>query len=158
MTIIAKSSSEALRRMFLGLILLGIVGLIVELFLLKHTDSFNQWIPLILLGIGLVSTLSVWLKSNVFTIRVFRIVMIVFVAAGVLGVYLHYHGNVEWAHERNPDLHGLSLLWKAVRGATPALAPGSLAQLGLLGLILAWSESRLRPEPTTDRSNSGEYR
>ncbi len=30
---------------------------------------------------------------------------------------------------------GLVLLWRSLRGATPALAPGALAQLGLLGLI-----------------------
>ena len=33
----------------------------------------------------------------------------------------------------DPALHGLDLFWSALRGATPALAPGAMAQLGLIG-------------------------
>lgn len=124
----------------LVLIVVGIVGLIAELLLLDHTESFNQWIPLVSLGLGLVATLGVWLRPTTSTFRVFKVIMIGFVAAGLLGVYLHYAGNVEWAHERDPGLSGLPLVWKALKGATPALAPGALAQLGLLGLIFAWTQ------------------
>ncbi|MEO8577214.1 MAG: hypothetical protein ABI556_10960 [Gemmatimonadales bacterium] len=129
----------SLGRMMLALVIIGIVGLIAELFLLGHTESFNQWIPLISLAAGLIATIAVWLRPNRSTLSAFKIVMYVFVAAGLLGVYLHFAGNVEWAHERDPDLGGLQLVWKALKGATPSLAPGALAQLGLLGLIFAWS-------------------
>ena len=61
-----------------------------------------------------------------------------FLAAGLLGIYLHYAGNAEFEIERTPELSGLRLLWKALRGATPALAPGALAQLGLLGFIYTY--------------------
>lgn len=130
----------SLGNMLLALILFGAIGLIAELLLLDHTDSFNQWIPLVSLGLGLIATIAVWLKPTAATFRVFKIIMLLFVGAGLLGVYLHYAGNVEWAHERDPSLGGLPLVWKALKGATPSLAPGALAQLGLLGLIFAWSQ------------------
>ncbi len=127
--------------MLLGLIVVGATGLIAELFLLEHTESLNQWIPLISLAAGLVATIAAWLKPNPTTLGVFTIIMVVFVAAGLFGVYLHYAGNVEWALERDPSMSGLPLIWKALKGATPAFAPGALAQLGLLGLIFAWSQT-----------------
>ena len=65
--------------------------------------------------------------------------MAAFLGAGLLGVYLHFAGNVEFAIERTPELRGFALVWKALRGATPALAPGALAQLGLLGLIYTYT-------------------
>ena len=130
-----------LGQMMLGLVVLGIIGLLAELLLLDHIESFNQWIPLISLGIGLFATIAVWLKPTRTTLLVFKASMAAFVAAGLLGVYFHFAGNVEWAQERDPDLRGLPLVWKALKGAVPSLAPGALAQLGLLGLIFAWSRS-----------------
>jgi hypothetical protein len=64
--------------------------------------------------------------------------MVIYLIVGALGVYFHIRGNVEFALERDPSLSGLRLLWKALRGATPALAPGALAQLGLLGLLYTY--------------------
>ena len=125
----------------LALIVIGIAGLIAELLLLDHIESFNQWIPLISLAAGLIATVAVWLRPNSGTLTTFKTIMYVFVAAGLLGVYFHFAGNVEWALERDPDLSGLPLIWKALKGATPSLAPGALAQLGLLGLIFAWNNS-----------------
>jgi hypothetical protein len=136
------------RRLLLGLVLLGICGLIAELLLLGHTESFSQWMPLMSLAAGLVATIAVWVRPGATTVGAFRIIMFVFVAAGLLGVYFHFAGNIEWALERDPELSGLSLIWKALKGATPSLAPGALAQLGLLGLIFAWTQ------PDTQSSSS----
>ena len=136
----------------LALIVIGIVGLIAELLLLDHTESFNQWIPLISLAAGLIATIAVWRGPNSTTLAAFKIIMYVFVAAGLLGVYFHFAGNVEWAHERDPDLGGLTLVWKALKGATPSLAPGALAQLGLLGLIFAWSSPETKRNGTENSS------
>jgi hypothetical protein len=59
------------------------------------------------------------------------------VVAGLVGLVLHFRGNLEFEREDDPSLRGLRLIWKALRGATPTLAPGALAQLGLLGLVWA---------------------
>jgi hypothetical protein len=127
----------SLRQMLLALVLVGIAGLIVELLLLGHYDSLTQWIPLAMLGAGLASTIAVVMRESRGTVRTFQLVMGMFVLGGVLGLYFHLNGNVEWALERNPDLGGMQLVWKALRGAVPTLAPGALAQVGLIGLI--WS-------------------
>lgn len=132
-----------LRRLLLWLVVLGILGLAAELVLLEHTEDRLQWIPLVALGIGLVLSVAVALRPGRPVLRAFQAVMAAFVAAGVLGVYLHYRGNVEFELESDPALGGAKLLWAALHGATPALAPGALAQLGLLGLVLTYRHPAL---------------
>jgi hypothetical protein len=128
----------SLRQLLLALVLIGIVGLEIELALLRHAESFTQWIPHVALLIGLLITVAVYFRPGTATLRAFQIVMWIFLVVGGLGLYLHFRGNVEFARERNPALHGAMLIWKALRGATPALAPGALAQLGLLGLVYTY--------------------
>ncbi|MEO8579889.1 MAG: hypothetical protein ABI469_06555 [Gemmatimonadales bacterium] len=130
--------SESLRRLVLALVVVGIVGLWVELLLLRHAESATQLIPHVALGIGLASTVAVYFRPEPMTLRIFQVVMLIFLITGALGVYLHLRGNVEFALERDPTLTGAKLIWKALRGASPALAPGALAQLGLLGLVFTY--------------------
>jgi hypothetical protein len=125
----------------------------VELALLRHADSFTQWIPHVTLFIGLLSTAAVYFRPGPGTFRVFQIVMLIFLIVGILGVYLHFRGNVEFALERYPSLTGLKLVWKALRGATPALAPGALAQLGLLGLVFTYRHPALAGVNEREREN-----
>ncbi len=143
----------SLRQLLLALVLLGIVGLEVELALLKHAESLTQWIPHVTLIVGLLSTLAVYVRPGASTLRTFQVVMLIFVVVGALGLYLHYRGNVEFALERNPSLSGASLIWKALRGATPALAPGALAQLGLLGLLYSYRHPALAGGSAHDGQN-----
>jgi hypothetical protein len=124
-------------------VLFGIVGLEVELALLRHADSFSQWIPHICLLVGLIVTTAVYFRPTRGVLRVFQVLMVLYLVIGALGVYLHFRGNLEFATERDPSLSGLRLVWKALRGATPALAPGALAQLGLLGLLYTYREPTL---------------
>jgi hypothetical protein len=69
------------------------------------------------------------------------------VVAGAVGVYLHLDGNYEWALERNSSMRGGELAWEILSGATPALAPGALAQLGLLGLAFTFRHPALARRP-----------
>ena len=149
----AAFMNASLRQLLLAVILLGIVGLQIELALLKHAESLTQWIPHVALMIGLLSTLAVYVRPAVATLRVFQAVMLIFLIVGALGVYLHLQGNVEFALERTPSLSGTALIWKALRGATPALAPGALAQLGLLGLLYAYRHPALAGGNAHDRQN-----
>jgi hypothetical protein len=137
------------RQLLLALVLIGIVGLAVELALLRHAESFSQWIPHVTLFVGLLTTAAVYYRPGPRTLRVFQVMMIVFLIVGALGVYFHLHGNVEFAQERYPSLSGVRLLWKALRGASPALAPGALAQLGLLGLLYGYKHPALTRNNTS---------
>jgi hypothetical protein len=44
----------------------------------------------------------------------------------------------------SPDVTGWPLFWEAIRGATPALAPGAMVQLGLIGLAFTIRHPALR--------------
>jgi hypothetical protein len=140
--------NQALRRLLLAVLALGLAGTAIELVLLEHDESLLQLLPLVLIAIGLaVIACHVFMKSRL-TVHLMRITMAAFVAAGVLGMVLHYQGNVEFQKELDPSLAGLSLFLKAIRSkAPPALAPGMLVQLGLLGLVVT-SQGRDRRDKT----------
>jgi hypothetical protein len=139
---------QPLRQLLLAVVALEIVGLQVELALLKHAESLTQWIPHVALMVGLLATAIVYFRPASWTLKLFRAIMLAFLAVGALGVFLHLNGNVEFALERDPSLSGLSLSWKALRGATPALAPGALAQVGLLGLLYGYRHPALTGHST----------
>ena len=136
-----------LRGLLLALVGVAALGLLAELVLLEHYESAWQYTPLILLGLALVAAAVVARRPSLASVRFFQAVMLLCVAAGLVGVFLHYDGNVEFELERDPLLRGVALLWEAARGATPALAPGAMAQLGLLGLVYTYRHPALRREP-----------
>lgn len=133
-----------IRRLLLAVLLFGMVGTVVELLLLGHTEETQQWIPLGVLGIGLVSTLILTIRPTRRAVVAFRLTMVLFVVASLAGLYFHYRGNVEFELEMYPSITGLELFHKAVTGATPALAPGTLAWFGLAGLATTWRHEAMR--------------
>jgi FtsH-binding integral membrane protein len=135
---------SVLRRILLAVLLVGIAGLTAELLLLEHYEDVWQWTPLALLAAGLVAGAAVALRPGRGVLLAFRAVMALYIVAGALGAYLHLQGNAEFERESDPAITGTALLWASLRGATPALAPGALAQLGLLGLALAYRHPALR--------------
>ena len=139
--------ASALRRVLLGIVLIGTVGLSLELLLLEHFESFWQWTPLALLAVVLVAGAVLAVRPSRVAVQIFQALMVLCVAAGVLGVYLHYSGNAEFELEREPLRRGLDLFWESLRGATPALAPGAMSQLGLLGLAYTFRHPALRRSP-----------
>lgn len=137
------ADAAPLRPVLLGLTLLVSAGLLAELALLEHTASVWQWLPFGGLGLGLVSGALVAARPGRRSLLLFRGAMLVVLALGVLGLYLHYVGNVAFEREMEPSADGLYLVWGALRGATPSLAPGAMAQVALLGLLYTWRHPRL---------------
>lgn len=133
-----------IRRLLLALVLFGIMGLALELLLLEHFESIWQWVPLVVLGAGFANGIAVAVRPTHLTIRTFQALMALCIGTALLGLYLHYDGNVEFEREMDASARGLDLFWRSLRGATPALAPGAMAQIGLLGLILAYRHPALR--------------
>ncbi len=128
-------AASLIRRLLLALVAVGSLGLGAELVLLEHYEEWQQWLPLVGLGAGLIALVALIARPSRATVRLFQAIMATFVVLGAVGVSLHYSGNVEFELEMAPEAGGLALVWNALRGATPALAPGALAQIGLLGLI-----------------------
>jgi hypothetical protein len=127
------------RRALLGVFLVGTIGAGADLFLLEHFEDKLQLIPLALLGLALIVLLWHVIHRGPASLRGLQILMILFVIAGFLGLVLHYQGSSEFQLEVNPDLSGLELFSKAIRAkAPPALGPGAMINLGLLGLAYAY--------------------
>lgn len=134
------------RRLLLALVIFGSVGLLAELFLLEHYEAAVQWVPVALLALGILSGVALWVRPNRRTVRLFRWLMGGLVLASLVGIVLHFGSNAAFEKEMDPAIGGLALVWYALRGATPALAPGALAQLGIIGLILVYRHPALGAE------------
>lgn len=132
-----------IRLMLLALVVLGSLGLALELLLLEHFEDTPQLVPLILLGAAIVASVALYVRPSRLTVRAFQGVMVALIAGAAAGLYLHYRGNVEFEMEMDAALRGFTLVWAALRGATPTLAPGALAQIGIIGLILTYRHPRL---------------
>ena len=123
--------------------MLGVVGTGAELLLLGHTEDLWQWVPLVLMAASLVMLGWRAVARGARSLRVFRGTMILLVLSGVVGLWLHYDGNAEFELEMYPDLQGFELFRESVTGATPTLAPGTMLELGLLGLLYTYRHPAL---------------
>lgn len=123
-----------IRSWLLLILLFGILGAGCELLLLGHFESAPQWIPLVLLAAGAIVLCWHAALPSVASVRALQGTMTLFLFAGVIGVGLHYDGNVEFEREMYPTMGGFELVRRSVTGATPVLAPGTMALLGLIGL------------------------
>lgn len=140
----------SLRRGLLLIFVLGTVGLGAELLLLGHFEEWRQQVPLVLLVLGLILLAARMLYRGAIILRLFRWTMLTFVLGGLAGLWLHLSANMEFELEMYPTLSGLELLSKALGGAMPALAPGALVQLGLIGFLYTHHHPALRREQTKE--------
>lgn len=146
--------ANRLRSFLLVLFVFGLLGAGGELLLVGHTEDFRQWIPLILMSLSLLILVWRLVDRTRASLRIFQGTMILFVASGLVGLFLHYRANAEFELEMYPALKGLALFWKAIKGTTPpTLAPGTMIQLGLLGLAYTYRHPSL-VDSTKDRTYS----
>lgn len=147
------AASPRYRQLILLLIAVGAVGLLTELLLLEHFEDPWQWAPVVSLVLTIIATAVVAIRPTAATLRAFQVVMIACVVFGAIGVVLHIKGNVEFELEGKPDLRGWRLYREALMGAVPALSPGALAQLGLLGLLYAYRHPVLTSRPSSSQES-----
>jgi hypothetical protein len=146
-----------IRAMLLMIFILGSVGSAAELLLLNHFESLLQWIPLLLILVSFVVLGWHAVRRTPASTRAIQGTMIAFIAAGFAGFYFHYQGSAEFKLESNPSLAGWRLFWEAIRGkAPPALAPGVMIQLGLIGLAYTYRHPALLASTKTKLNSEGE--
>lgn len=137
-----------LRAALAAIFYFGAIGTIAELVLLGHFEKALQFTPtaaLLLAGAALGAAL---LRPTARALYLVRWTMALLAAVGALGIVFHYRANMQLELEMEPDLGGLRLVWLALRGGTPALAPGLMAQIGLIGLLYTLGHPALERAPS----------
>ena len=109
----------AIRRVILGVLLLGMTGLLAELALLGHYEDVEQWIPLAVLAAGLVSLMLQLAHPRAWTLLIVRLSMALFIVSGLLGMYFHYRGSREFQLEMDPSMSGTTMVWKVLQAKSP---------------------------------------
>jgi hypothetical protein len=145
---IEDSTTTNLRRFALALAAVGIIGTLAELTLVKHYASKDQLIPYVLLGLSAVGLVAVMLRPSAFVLRAFQVVMVVTVLGSGIGMFEHLKANAHNAGA-TPDSESIpatpSAILAGIEGFAPLLAPGVLAQVGLLGLAFTYRHPNFRP-------------
>jgi hypothetical protein len=134
---------ETWRKLGLALLVFGIAGVLLELYLLEHFEDTPQWTPIALLGVGLLVGPWVVVKPGRAAVRALQGLMALYVGSGAVGIYFHLKANVEFELELHASAAGMDLVMESLRGAMPALAPGTMVQLGLLGLLMTFRHPAL---------------
>ena len=132
------------RRILLAVLLLGMLGTVAELLLIGHDEDVKQLVPIVLIGLALAVVAWHGVRPGAATVLALRFTMLFFVLSGVVGVVLHFRANMEFQLDIDPSMAATDLFWKVMRAtAPPALAPGTMIQLGLLGLVYTYRHPAL---------------
>lgn len=135
----AEPLLSRIRGFVLGALVLGIVGTGAELLVAGHTEDALQWAPLILLLLSVIALAWHAAVRSAASVRLLKAIMILFILAGAVGLVVHWQGKMEFKREMDPSLSGAKLFLEAMKSQSPpALAPGVLIQLALLGLTYTY--------------------
>ena len=134
-----SATLAALRNILLGILVVGVVGVGVELLLLEHFEEPLQFVPFALAAAGIVTVVAVLLQPSRRRLRALRIVMLLCAVSGVVGSVLHLRANVEFELEIAPTKSVGDVLWKALRGGSPLLAPGVMILVAALASAATYS-------------------
>jgi hypothetical protein len=148
------TSPDSRGRALLALFLFGSGGSLAELVLLEHVDSATQWVPLALLAAGVLASGALLVLARgaahvsqpgtsvpanrprfVRAKGAWTLLLALYVVAGPIGITLHLKGNLEFERELDATLGGFALWREVLMGATPALAPGAMTLLGIVGWL-----------------------
>jgi hypothetical protein len=128
-----------MRQALLALVAFGTLGMSAELVLIGHYEDTLQIAPLAAGGAALALIVWVATRPSMFALRVFQFLMLSLIGTGITGMTVHFVANAEFQREIDPALSGAALFWKSIEAtAPPALAPGVMVQLGLLGLLYTY--------------------
>lgn len=140
----ATPGEGRLRTAVAAVFYFGTVGTLAELIFLEHYDERLQYAPFVALVAASVVFAWALARPRAVSVRATRWAMAGLALVGLIGIIVHYRSNVLFELEMDPGMRGLALVWPALRGATPSLAPGQLAQLGLIGFLFTIGHPALR--------------
>lgn len=132
---------QVVRRILLAILVIGLSGTAVELLLLDHVEDTIQLVPLAVIALALAALGWHVVRESRTSLLALQVVMSLFLAAGLAGIFYHVRANLEFQREFDPSLRGRALLWQALHSKVPpALAPGVLVQFALIGLAYTYRQ------------------
>lgn len=135
-------TSSAQSKLLIASFTLLLLGTCSELLLLGHFEDNWQLVPVIILGIAIPTLAAIqWLGFRQLTLP-FRVLMFASILSGLLGIWFHLEANYEFEIEMYPTLRGWDLLSEIMTGAIPALAPGGMVAIGLIGILYTYQKSQ----------------
>jgi hypothetical protein len=120
----------------MAVLAVGLAGTLTELLLLAHYEEVWQLSPLVLIVLAIGTMAWHHMDPGAASVRALRLLMALFVVAGLAGMAFHMRGAAEFQLEIDPSLPRWELFKKVMRAQSPpALAPGVMIQLGFVGLV-----------------------
>ncbi len=132
-----------LRRFLLATAATLLAGTVAELVLVGHTEDFMQWLPFALCGLGFAALALAFFRPRRGALLTLRAWALLAGAGSLLGVYQHVAGNLALQREVNPTATGTEVLWSALDGGNPLLAPGVLALAAALAFAATYRREEL---------------
>ncbi len=132
---------QRLRRFLLVMTVMLFGGAVVELWLVEHTEDTLQFIPFVLCGLGTLAALAALVRPRRATLWALRSSMVLVACGSLLGVYLHLDGNIGFQKEVSPNAPAGEILWGALGGGNPLLAPGILVVAAALALASTYRQA-----------------
>ena len=143
--------SYRLRHLTLLIFVVSALGCMFDLVLLGHYSDARQWTPLLVLSTGLIVLAWQQLRRDQVSTRAFQGAMVLLIVMGFAGVWFHYRGNARIELQILPSMDLWTIVRESLSGPAPALAPATLAQLGLLGLAYTYRHPFLERTPSRSR-------
>ena len=128
-----NANRNRVKRVILLAFVFMMVGIVSELYLLEHYEDTLQLIPILCIGVALITMIILHVKRTNFVSKFFQFILIAIAMSGIYGVFLHLNANYEFEQEMKPTASGWDLFTESLSGALPTLAPLSMIILALLG-------------------------
>lgn len=128
-----KFKQPILKKLTCATFVFMLLGVGLELYLLSHYEDTLQTIPLFCIGSIILLSIIIPFKRSVFLLTLFKVILVATALSGIYGTFLHLRANYEFEIEMKPNADNWDLFTESLSGALPALAPGSMIVLALIG-------------------------
>jgi hypothetical protein len=150
------ATADVIRRLLLVLLVVALLATAVDLVLLEHYESSWMLVPFVMIGVALMVIAWHAVDGGPATVLALRVTMLMFIVTGALGIFLHYQANLEFQLDMDATQSSWSLFKKVMHAkAPPALAPGAMAQLGLIGWLYCFRHPVLADRDQRSPTSTG---
>lgn len=140
----AEKIIDSLYRFFIGFGIFVFIGTLVELIALNHTREELQYVPFVLVPLGIILAVLLLLKTGTGVQKLSAIGMWIVAGGGLVGMAVHVISNLESVFEGGATLSFGRILQQAIGGRNPLLAPGTLTIGAAMILAVYYAKKALK--------------